>query len=43
MVMWEGSRPMLIEIQALVDESNLANPRRVTLGLDWGGESVVLI
>ena len=34
MVMWEGSRPMLIEIQALVDESNLANPRRVTLGLD---------
>jgi DNA repair protein RadA/Sms len=34
MVMWEGSRPMLIEIQALVDESHLANPRRVTLGLD---------
>lgn len=28
----EGSRPMLVEVQALVDESHLANPRRVTLG-----------
>jgi DNA repair protein RadA/Sms len=34
MVMWEGSRPMLIEVQALVDDSPLANPRRVTVGLD---------
>jgi DNA repair protein RadA/Sms len=34
MVMWEGSRPMLIEVQALVDASHLANPRRVTVGLD---------
>lgn len=34
MVTWEGSRPMLVEVQALVDESHLANPRRVTLGLD---------
>jgi DNA repair protein RadA/Sms len=30
----EGTRPMLLEIQALVDESHLANPRRVTIGLD---------
>jgi DNA repair protein RadA/Sms len=30
----EGSRPMLIELQALVDESHSHNPRRVTLGLD---------
>ncbi len=30
----EGSRPLLLELQALVDESHLANPRRVTLGLD---------
>ncbi len=34
MVTWEGSRPMLVEVQALVDGSHLANPRRVTLGLD---------
>lgn len=31
---WEGSRPMLVEVQALVDTSHLANPRRVTVGLD---------
>ncbi|HYW92711.1 MAG TPA: DNA repair protein RadA [Gammaproteobacteria bacterium] len=30
----EGSRPLLLELQALVDESHLSNPRRVTLGLD---------
>jgi DNA repair protein RadA/Sms len=30
----EGSRPLLIEVQALVDESHSANPRRVCLGLD---------
>lgn len=34
MVTWEGSRPMLIEVQALVDGSHLANPRRVTIGLE---------
>lgn len=34
MVSWEGSRPMLLEVQALVDESPLANPRRVTVGLE---------
>ncbi len=30
----EGSRPLLVEVQALVDASHIANPRRVTLGLD---------
>ena len=30
----EGSRPMLLEVQALVDDSQLANPRRVAVGLD---------
>jgi DNA repair protein RadA/Sms len=30
----EGSRPMLIEVQALVDDSHSSNPRRVTLGMD---------
>lgn len=34
MVTWEGSRPLLVEVQALVDGSQLANPRRVTVGLD---------
>lgn len=33
-VTWEGTRPMLIEVQALVDESKLANPRRVTVGYE---------
>lgn len=30
----EGSRPLLLELQALVTSSNLANPRRMTTGLD---------
>lgn len=34
MVVWEGTRPLLVEIQALVDESHLGNPRRVSVGLD---------
>ncbi|MGB1236770.1 MAG: DNA repair protein RadA [Pseudomonadales bacterium] len=34
MVVWEGTRPLLVEIQALVDESHMSNPRRVTVGLD---------
>ncbi len=34
MVAREGSRPLLVEVQALVDESHLSNPRRVTLGPD---------
>jgi len=33
-VTWEGSRPMLVEVQALVDESHLGNPRRVSVGID---------
>ena len=30
----EGTRPLLVEVQALVDESHLGNPRRVCVGLD---------
>jgi len=30
----EGTRPLLVEIQALADDSSLSNPRRVTVGLD---------
>jgi len=34
MVMREGTRPMLVEVQALVDESQLPSPRRVAVGMD---------
>ena len=30
----EGTRPLLVEVQALVDESHSPNPRRVCVGLD---------
>lgn len=30
----EGTRPLLVEVQALVDQSHLSNPRRVGVGLD---------
>ena len=42
MVTREGTRPLLVEVQALVDESPLANPRRVTLGLDANRLSMLL-
>ncbi|MCG6862055.1 MAG: DNA repair protein RadA [Chromatiaceae bacterium] len=42
MVTREGTRPMLVEVQALVDESPLANPRRVTLGLDQNRLAMLL-
>lgn len=41
-VTWEGSRPLLVEIQALVNESHLANPRRVTLGLEQNRLAMLL-
>ena len=34
MATWEGTRPILVEIQALVNESHLENPRRITVGLE---------
>jgi DNA repair protein RadA/Sms len=34
MVIWEGTRPLLVELQALVDSSQLANPRRVAVGME---------
>jgi len=42
MVTREGSRPLLVEVQALVDESHLGNPRRVTLGLEQNRLSMLL-
>ena len=35
MVVWEGTRPLLVEIQALVDDSQLGNPRRVAWPCCW--------
>lgn len=42
MATWEGTRPMLVEVQALVDTSHLGNPRRVTLGLDQNRLAMLL-
>ena len=42
MVLWEGSRPLLVEIQALVDGSPLGNPRRVAVGLEQNRLAMLL-
>lgn len=42
MVIWEGTRPLLVEIQALVDDSHMGNPRRVAVGLDQNRLSMLL-
>lgn len=42
LVTWEGSRPLLVELQALVDGSHLGNPRRVTLGLEHNRLAMLL-
>ena len=42
MVLWEGTRPLLVEIQALVDHSMLANPRRVAVGLEQNRLALLL-
>lgn len=41
-VLWEGTRPLLVEIQALVVESQLGNPRRVTVGVDQNRLAMLL-
>jgi len=41
-VVREGTRPLLLEVQALVDLSHLNNPRRVSLGLDPNRLSMML-
>jgi DNA repair protein RadA/Sms len=38
----EGTRQMLIEVQALVDPSHAANPRRVAVGLDGNRVAMLL-
>jgi len=42
MVTREGSRPMLVEVQALVAESHSPSPRRVTVGLDQNRLAMLL-
>ena len=42
MVVWEGTRPLLVEIQALVDGSSLGNPRRVAVGLEQNRLAMLL-
>lgn len=42
LVTWEGTRPLLVEVQALVDESHLGNPRRVTVGLEQNRLAMLL-
>ncbi|ANE75917.1 DNA repair protein RadA [Dickeya solani] len=42
MVVWEGTRPLLVEIQALVDQSMMANPRRVAVGLEQNRLAILL-
>ena len=42
MATWEGTRPLLVEVQALVDATALGNPRRVAVGLDAQRLSLLL-
>lgn len=42
MVAWEGSRPLLVEIQALVAQSHWHNPRRMAIGLESNRLSMLL-
>ena len=42
MVVWEGTRPLLVEIHALVDDSSLGNPRRVAVGFEQNRLAMLL-
>ena len=42
MVTREGTRPLLVEVQALVDGSPLSNPRRVAVGLEGNRMAMLL-
>ncbi len=42
MVTWEGTRPMLVEVQALVDEAHGQQARRVTAGLEHNRLAILL-
>lgn len=42
MVVFEGTRPLLVEAQALVDDSVLGNPRRVSVGFELNRLAMLL-
>jgi len=42
MVTWEGTRSMLVEVQALVDEASGPQPKRVTAGLEHNRLAILL-
>jgi DNA repair protein RadA/Sms len=42
MVTREGTRPLMVEVQALVDSSPLSNPRRVAVGLEQNRLAMLL-
>jgi DNA repair protein RadA/Sms len=41
-VLWEGTRPLLVEIQALVTECQYGNPRRLAVGIDQNRLAMLL-
>jgi len=41
-VTFEGSRPLAVEIEALVSSSFLNNPRRITTGVDYNRVSLII-
>ncbi len=42
MAVWEGTRPMLVELQALADSNKSGNARRLTVGTDSGRLAMLL-
>jgi len=42
LVLWEGTRPLLVELQALVDYSQMPNPRRIAVGLEQNRMAILL-
>jgi DNA repair protein RadA/Sms len=42
MVVWEGTRPLLVEIQALVDPSQFGQPRRLAVGVEQNRLAMLL-
>jgi len=42
MSVMEGTRPLLVELQALVEDSHLGNPRRLAVGVDGARLAMLL-
>lgn len=41
-VLWEGTRPLLVEVQALVDDAASSHPRRIAVGLEQNRLAMLL-